>query len=314
MRGAGTAGQAGERPRWNEAAQRWDPGRAPVAYVPPPPPRPRRMPYEAQPGTYGAYGGHVAVPGPRAGGGTGPGGGGAGGAAGRPWPGRPVVVGLTVAAALGAVGTAAWLSVDGDEDGPPRADGPGATAPPSAGPDGTPQDGPSAEGADGADGETADTTTAAELPPDFRRIKDDEGFTVAVPEGWERTSGPNGVFYTAPDERSLLQIFRITEAGMTPLEAAREASDNLSGQADGYRELSVGPVTGGPENPDGDAAELHYAYDSADAGGRRECVERVFTAIDGERYALLSCAPDDEPGTRRTVLTTALDHFVPGSP
>ncbi|MGW7353795.1 hypothetical protein [Streptomyces sp. NPDC054784] len=358
MAGTGRGGSGADEPaRWNEAAQRWETGTTPQAYVPPPPPRPLAEPSaggagagrqgpEQPPGPGQTYAGQTVVgqtyddgrtaalptipgyvpppggPLPGPGGGPGPGQGGF-------WLNRPLAVGLAVVAAAAAVGVAAWIGLGGDGDGSPsQADGTSTTAP-APGPDGgdptegtdPPQDMPSpsapdgTEGIGGTDDGTNGTPAPADPPPGFRLAEDTEGFTLAVPTGWERTTGDTGVvFYTAPDDQSLLQVFRITEVGMTPLEATREASSNLSHQAAGYSELSVGPAGGGPENPRGDAAELHYSYDSADGGGRRECVERVFTAIDAERYALLACAPADEPAVRTKVLTTATQHFVPGSP
>jgi hypothetical protein len=103
----------------------------------------------------------------------------------------------------------------------------------------------------------------------------------------------------------MLQIFTITEEGMTPLEAAGEASGYLSARFSDFSELSLGPGDGGPENPTSDAAELHYSYNSAETQGVRERIERVFTATDGDRYAVLGCAPAQEWPYQRQLMDAA---------
>ncbi|MFF3751117.1 hypothetical protein ACFYYH_11740 [Streptomyces sp. NPDC002018] len=326
---------AGDRPRWNAETQRWESGEAPSAYTPPPPPLPLFAPYEA--GGRGADGvradGRAGVRPEGADEGTvtgaGQGGDGVAGPYAGPW-GRssrrtPLVV-ITAAAVLGAGGVAAWISWDreGAADGPAARPGasvsessfPPDTAVPSAdaGTDTPPMDG--LGGTDGPGGTAGATETggpaAAELPPGFRVAEDPKGFTLAVPEGWERTSRDNGVFYTTSDESSLIQVFTIAEEDMTPLDLVRRSSEDLAARNEGYTEVGVGTVTGGDENPAGDAAELLYSYDSDRTGGRRQCVERVFTATDGEQYAVLVAAPAGQVADLRDLLETVLEPFEPG--
>ncbi len=65
----------------------------------------------------------------------------------------------------------------------------------------------------------------------------------------------------------------------------------------------------------GEAAELVYAYDSEESGGRRQVVERVFTASDGRLYAVLVGAPDSQWTRHEEILDIAVTHFDPyGSP
>lgn len=296
-----------ETPRWNAEAQRWQ-SEEPTAYAPPPPPLPQYLPHVP-----GSGAGHPAT---ARRGATQPDRGPDGATVVQRGLGRKPVIALAVTAVLIAVGTAVWLD-RGDEETPPAA-GPGPSVAPTAPsepdpsePDGFGEPSPSSE-ATYPSNEPGDGATATKPAPGFQIVDDEEGFTLAVPEGWERTSGNSGVFYTAADERSLLQIFTITEPGLTPLEAVGMASDSLSQNTEEYREYSLGPVTGGPENPGDDAAELHYAYLSETAGGMRECIERAFTATDGEKYAVLACAPAEESPYHRTVLETALEHFAPG--
>lgn len=323
---------AGES-HWNPDSQRWEPGPEPVSY-------PR---YDAGDGagngtkaeTEGGDGGTAGpVPPPPE---FAPGlpapdtelsfriGGGEADDGEPPDPGRRAPVVAIVAAAVAAVGIAAtlWFTVGpGDEDGKPTA-GPSASAAassgesttdPSASPSASaiddpyfPSDEPSADPSP-SDSASTGTTTA---PDGYRITADPEGFTLAVPEDWSRTTVGASVFYTSSDGTALVQIFEITEPGYTPADAVDYANKDLARRAADYKERSVGPVSSGPENPSGDAAELVYAYDSAETGGVRECVERVFTATDDTIYAVLTCASAEQSPLERQVLDTALAHFEP---
>lgn len=296
---------AGDRPRWNADTQRWESGEAPAAYRPPPPPLPLFAPYGPDASDGGSGPGHDGA--------------GAGGPRGGPWGAgsrRTTVVVIAVAAVLGAGSVAAWLSWGRDAASDEASPQPGVSATDGSyatdvtdAPSVT--DDPAATESTEGTGDPGDPGSAS-LPPGFRVAEDPKGFNLAVPEGWERTSGSTGVFYTAPDELSLIQVFTIAEEGMTSEELVRQSSANLDESNDGYTEAGVGAVSGGDENPAGDAAELVYSYDSEKTGGRRQGIERVFTAIDGQRYAVLVAAPAGEISSQRRTLETALEHFEPG--
>ncbi|WP_435974453.1 hypothetical protein [Streptomyces sp. Qhu_M48] len=155
------------------------------------------------------------------------------------------------------------------------------------------------------------TPTAGAPPAGYRVQKDLRGFTIAAPEGWNRTeSDEGGVFFNAPDGRSLLQVFIVTEAGMTPYEALRAVSEDGRANKPGYEELSLERVTGDPGAP-ADAAELVYQY--AREEGRRKVVDRAFTAPDGNHYAILAAGPVTDWPKQREVLRVALQFFQPGA-
>ncbi|NED80243.1 hypothetical protein G3I76_09120, partial [Streptomyces sp. SID11233] len=86
---------------------------------------------------------------------------------------------------------------------------------------------------------------------------------------------------------------------------------DLRGRTEHYEQITLGPARSGPENPEGDAAELVYSYESDKVGGTRLGIERAFTATDGKRYAFLAAAPDTTEKAQREVLETALAHFEP---
>ncbi|WP_405985054.1 hypothetical protein [Streptomyces sp. NBC_00872] len=340
MAGGEAGTETGAGPRWNAGTQRWESGRAPLPYTPPPPPLPLFAPYD-QGQVQGQGQGHSQAGGQhegvgqtgaeptgaegtdlvRTGGAVDPYGRFLDRALGQGSRRMPLVV-IAVAAVVGAGAVAAWITWgrDGATDG--TAAGPGVSVSESAYP--SDSAGSSASSADaGTDAPTdglggtdaTDATgdpSAGGLPPGFRVAEDPKGFTVAVPEGWERTSRDNGVFYTTDDESSLIQVFAISEEDMTPLDLVRQSSADLATRNEGYTEVGVGTVVGGDENPTGDAAELVYSYDNDTSGGRRQCVERVFTATDGGQYAVLVAAPAGQVSDLRRLLGTVLEPFEPG--
>ncbi|MCF3964255.1 hypothetical protein [Streptomyces fuscigenes] len=317
MNGArGAGGPApGPRPWWNAEAQRWEDGTPVAPYGPPPPPLPSlppRLPGGAR--VPGAPGEDTAVLiGPGAEGG--PGRGARLGAALRARRGLPAAAAGVVL--LGAIAAGSWLAFGTDAP-PPRAGAP-ASPHPSGRPAastaaGEPSDDLSEDpDPSGTDGASPSATAGGDLPDGIREVHDAKGFTTAVPEDWTRSEKGASVYYTSPDGASLLQIFTVTEKSLTPEGAARAASEGLS-EEPGYDEISLGRVPGGPENPAGDAAELVYSYDSAKTGGVRQGVERVFTAVDGAKYAVLVAAPQDQVPLQDTVLGAALSRFAPDGP
>ncbi|MFF7437820.1 hypothetical protein [Streptomyces sp. NPDC008122] len=223
---------------------------------------------------------------------------------------RPRPWGVLVAGVAGAVvvggAVAAWMVWGGGGKSP--AAGPPASVSATATATGTATEPP-----DQAPSETpspSDTPLDDVPPPGYRAQQDLKGFTIAVPEGWNRTENEQGVFYNAPDGRSLIQVFVIEGAGMTPYDALRGASEDGRTNKPGYSEISLGRVSGEAGAP-ADSAELVYAYDRE--GGRRKVVDRAFTAPDGNQYAILAAGPETDWPEQRERLRVALEFFRPGA-
>ncbi|MFC5881295.1 hypothetical protein [Streptomyces virginiae] len=136
--------------------------------------------------------------------------------------------------------------------------------------------------------------------------QDAAGFTIAVPAGWAREELKEGVFYRSADRSALIQVFRVSEPELSPLQAVKQASTYLRGGTRGYEEISVGPVSGSPN-----AAELVYQYDSEESRGVRRGVERVFLAADGTKWALLTAGPVAEWQVTQDHHAAALAAFRP---
>ncbi|MEU4273728.1 serine/arginine repetitive matrix protein 2 [Streptomyces tanashiensis] len=301
--GGGPAGGA----RWNDETQSWEsggsgsgpvasPGGGPVA--PPPPPPPAYAP-EFTPEYVPESGGwqYPAPPAPA------------------PRPRSRAALAAGVAAAVIAAGSvSAWMVWGrGDANGPAAGPAASVSAPPA--PSGTeePTSGTPSDTASETPTESStptSTSTDGVPPPGYRVQEDLKGFTIAVPDGWDRTESDQGVFFNAPDGRSLVQVFVIQEAGITPYEALRGASEDGRSNKPGYEEIGLERVTGEAGAP-ADSAELVYAYDRD--GGRRKVVDRAFTAADGNQYAILAAGPEADWPKQREVLRVALTFFTPGA-
>ncbi|MGW5419637.1 hypothetical protein [Streptomyces sp. NPDC003943] len=221
----------------------------------------------------------------------------------RSGPSRNVLVAAAVAAVLVAGGVGGWFLWGRDGGG--GGTGPGPTAAPSV----TASDAPST-GSDGPSTSESGSPSASPSegapPAGFRLVEDDAGFTIAVPEGWNRTTSGASVFYNAPDGASLVQVFTIDEPGLTPYEALQQTSRDLAEKNPGYQELAL-ERTG----TDGNEAELVYSYDRTE--GRRKVVDRAFTGSDGRQYAVLAAGPETDWPKQRETIDTALRFFKPGS-
>ncbi len=181
---------------------------------------------------------------------------------------------------------AGWF-VLGGEDPKPSATPPSASGTPSTPPGAGTSPSPSPSTSPGG-------AATSSSPAPYTVVRNEKGFSVAVPAGWEPSgdeTGP-GSFYRRPGDRSaLLQIFRITEPdSVDACELLRISSRNL-GANPGYREVSLDPLSG-------EVCELVYEYDSEESQGRRRGIERIVVAI------------RDGPAVRAN-LTAALDSFRP---
>ncbi|MEU6847652.1 hypothetical protein ABZ930_37910 [Streptomyces sp. NPDC046716] len=268
--------------QWNEETQRWEEaGSGPATLSSPPPPRPDFAPPP------------TSWPEPEL----------AGPAAPPTGRNRRFVLVIAGAAVLGAaIATTVVLVGRGDDTRPDPKPTRAAASSSSPGPTAT------------LTSATPTPSSTEALPSGYREATDPAGFTLAVPEDWERSESKQGVFYTSADESSLIQVFTIEEPDSTPLASLRTASTTLSSTNPGYEEVSLGETPA----PDGasdavtdDAAELVYAYDSDKLGARRKVVDFSFTAQDGAQYAVLVAGPDSEWPAQRDRLATVLSRFAP---
>ncbi|MFJ5089522.1 hypothetical protein [Streptomyces sp. NPDC088674] len=307
-------------PRWNASAQRWEHGESPLG----PAPVQAVAPYVVAPSRGAGPAPYDTVlpsvtwdpaPPPSPAGGT------------PRWRDRrALTLAAAVAVAAGAVALTWSLLGTGDDAAEARKPAGVAVSPsdvtddPVPGEEGDPygsypyEEAPS-EGSEDPSADPSDDASGdpSALPEGFVAAEDPAGYALAVPEDWERSEKSGSVYYTSPDELSLLQIFEITGEDVTPEDALAASSDDLRARTERYEQITLGPTRPGRENPAGDEAELVYSYYNKKTDGTRLGIERAFTASDGKRYAVLAAAPDETEKTQREVLETALAHFEPPS-
>ncbi|MFI5700310.1 hypothetical protein ACIA78_09725 [Streptomyces xanthochromogenes] len=284
--------------RWNAATQKWETVAEasqapppPVPAVPPPPPAMPPLPPGPYPlpGPYPSTGEHPEPP---------------------PFP-QPrrtrrvpvaVVVALVVVAVAGAAG--GWFLTRGGSGHPKAAASP--SAPPAGTPQRTGDGGPAA-----SPSASASASPSATVPAGFQLVQDPRGFRLYVPKGWTRQDqGAKGVFYNSSDGARLIQVYPVSEAGLSPYDALKQTSGELA-KNPGYQEISLAndaAVPGGTQ-----AARLVYAYDNQQLGHRRQVVDYAFLTPGGEHYAVLSAAPANAWPEQEGTLKTALSVFCSGA-
>ncbi|WP_018544014.1 DUF2613 family protein [Streptomyces sp. LaPpAH-108] len=219
-----------------------------------------------------------------------------------PQPGRarrlwPV---LAAAAVVGvAVGFALVFVLGGGSDGSrPSAQGSSTSAPAPTG-----------------STESAAPSPSPSHPPEGYGLRDDdEGFRIAVPEGWTRSTAPSSygfrvVSYRSADRSQRVQVYEVAEQ-------SPDASFELFLSADTHkprgfekvalRNLDDGEFTG---------SRLEYRADALqgepDVGPWRVLDER-FVGADGRIYAIAVYGPEaDDRDDQLKLLTTALSWFCP---
>ncbi|WP_328310739.1 hypothetical protein OG432_12330 [Streptomyces sp. NBC_00442] len=216
-----------------------------------------------------------------------------------------VVIALVVVAAAGA--GSGWFLARGGSDHPKAAASP--SAPPSPLPSGTAE---RTGGGGPTPSPSASASPSATVPAGFQLVQDPRGFRMYVPTGWtRRDQGAKGVFYNAPDGARLIQVYPVSEAGLSPYDALKQTSGELA-KNPGYQEISL---TGDATVPGitGPVARLVYAYDNQQLGHRRQVADYAFPTPGGEQYAVLSAAPADAWPEQEDTLRTALTVFCAGS-
>jgi hypothetical protein len=163
---------------------------------------------------------------------------------------------------------------------------------------------------------SAPSPSAAGPPAGYTLHDDVQGFHIAVPEGWQRTSRPaqygmDIVNYRSPGGDRRLQVYQVKEA--SPDESFEEFLSPATSKADGFRELSLDNL----DTSDFTGSRLEYLADTLKGEpdiGTWHVVDERFLAADGLRYALASYGPDaDGREDERKILSTALEWFCPPS-
>ncbi|RAY15665.1 serine/threonine protein kinase [Actinomadura craniellae] len=129
-------------------------------------------------------------------------------------------------------------------------------------------------------GTAGGNTPTPKIPPGYT-TRTEDGFAVAVPQGWTRQVQGQNIFYRAPDGSALLQVSTIAWTG-TPTQQAQAFSAAQQGpqtRFPGYTQEGLAQLT----YLGGDAADLQFSYVSE--GVHQRAVDRFFRA-GGREYAI----------------------------
>ncbi|MGA5353416.1 MULTISPECIES: hypothetical protein [Streptomyces] len=211
------------------------------------------------------------------------------------------VAGATAAVGL-AVGLTVSLGTDDDGKNPEPTDSStlsSPTFPPPPEDPGTDVDSPS--------------PTVAEPPYGYTVLDDDEGFRIAVPEGWHRSTTPaqygmDIVHYRSAAGDRRIMVYQVEER--TPDESFRLYLSEVP-KPRGFHQLSLEHV----DDAGVSGTRLEYTADSLKGEpdiGTWHVYDERFVSVDGLIYSITSYGPDSDGGADALRnLTTALEWFCP---
>ncbi|WP_425580296.1 serine/threonine-protein kinase [Streptomyces polychromogenes] len=227
-----------------------------------------------------------------------------------------LVAGLVAVAVIGGVTVTSLLSRSTGDGGRPAArDDHPATSPGAVTP---------AAGSPGASTATATATVTAPaptrpapgtpaatrpVPAGYRTVADPEGFSLAVPQGFQRTTDDQRVFYVSPDGAFRIGIKVKPSSPGGPLAAMRQSDADGPSTNPGYRDDTIVPTT-----HDGLPAALwEFTWNGFSAAeGARHTFDLCWDR-DGRMYDVWVSAPVGRLTQARAYFDTALDSFVPGA-
>jgi hypothetical protein len=152
------------------------------------------------------------------------------------------------------------------------------------------------------------------LPAGYEEYEDTEGFRIAIPEGWSRSTvdsqyGIAVVNYRSADSERRLQVYQVSEE--SPDASFELYLSEDTPKPDGFEELSLQNLDDGEFT----GARLEYLADSIKGEpdiGTWHVYDERFVAPDGNIYAIAAYGADaDGRDDELELLTTALEWFCP---
>ncbi|MEU2426233.1 hypothetical protein ABZ619_35375 [Streptomyces sp. NPDC007851] len=158
------------------------------------------------------------------------------------------------------------------------------------------------------------TESASAPPPGYRLRQDTEGFRIAVPEGWTRSSVASSygfavVSYRSPDREHRLQVYQVAES--SPAASFELYLSDQTPKPDGFQKLGLTTLDDGEFS----GSRLEYLAGTIKGEpdvGTWHVVDERFFGRDGKVYAVASYGPEsDGREDELACLTTAVDWFCP---
>ncbi|MGQ4483336.1 hypothetical protein [Streptomyces sp. SAS_276] len=158
------------------------------------------------------------------------------------------------------------------------------------------------------------SASTPELPPGYRSFDDPEGFRIAYPDGWTRstvasTYGIDVVNYRSGDGEHRLQVYQVAEP--TPAASFELYLSDQTPKPAGFRKLDLQTLDDGSFT----GTRLEYTADSLKGEpdiGTWHVYDERFVASDGAIYAIAAYGPDaDGHADELELLATAVTWFCP---
>jgi hypothetical protein len=136
------------------------------------------------------------------------------------------------------------------------------------------------------DGEEEEPEAA--VPAGFTLHEDDTGFSLAIPDGWERERRGTSVYFREPSGRRYLQVDQTDEPKPDAADAWRANEPSVAGRLADYERVRLEPT----EYRGWQAADWEFTW-QADSG-RLRVLNRGFVVDGDQAYALLWSVPEDQ--------------------
>ncbi|MCX5385121.1 serine/threonine-protein kinase [Streptomyces sp. NBC_00083] len=145
------------------------------------------------------------------------------------------------------------------------------------------------------------------LPDGFRFVRDSDGFGIALPDGYVRSTDAQRVFYTSPDGALKVGIRTQHTVAGGPLGVMRQSAANGPVTNPGYRDGKVTATT----HHGHDAALWEFTWNGfTKAEGPRHTYD-ISWDVPGRMYDVWVSAPVGRLDEAKRTFDTALDSFVP---
>ncbi|MEV5278708.1 serine/threonine-protein kinase [Streptomyces sp. NPDC052811] len=219
--------------------------------------------------------------------------------AGRAWQARSVLVGAALVIVLAGAGAAVALLALGDVE---AAGGSASPAAPSA--NAAP---PYASWRPPPPPPPPPRRPPPPVPDGYRFVRDPDGFALALPDGYVRTTDTQRVFYTSADGAQRIGIRTQNAVSGGPLGVMRDSAANGPASNPGYRDGKVTATTHRGQ----DAALWEFTWNGfTKAEGARHTYDVCWDEF-GRMYDVWVSAPLARLDEAKRNFDTALDSFVP---
>jgi hypothetical protein len=187
---------------------------------------------------------------------------------------------------------------------------PTGTSPPTSGASSTPATtapaGPSASSP--ASSPASSTAGAGQVvPAGFEAYTDPTGFSIAVPDGWQRSKKGSRTYFREAGTGRFLQVDQTRDPKPDALADWKNQEGAVRQRLDGYQRIRIEPVA----YNGWDAADWEYTW--RDGAGLRHVLSRNIRVSDDRAYALYFSVPQTRWEESRPLFDTFAATFRPAS-